>query len=128
MSAISSKEFKDLVVKWYKFDKHYEKKKKELDDIVSQRNIELKNISDMKDNIENSIIGFMSSNKMENNTIQIGDENIKYKVSSTSIPVSKKHIEKRLTKYFGNSYKSKEILAFIYDNRPKNKKIYLKRT
>ena len=108
------------------------------DDNIKKNNNNIKVLRDKKNQIENDIINYLITNKMENNTFKITDieDSIEYTTIKTYENINYKYLSKCFFDFF-NKYStenksteelSNELLNYIKNNRSINNKEILKRT
>ena len=106
-----SNDLKENIINYVKIDNQINENKNKINELKD----EIKNIISKRDNYESNIIHIIETNKLEKKDIIISDGKIKYNQSKTANPISKKHIETCLIKYFNNKDKAIELLDFIYN-------------
>ena len=116
-------ELKNSVIGWVEHDNEIENYKTEISKIKDKINILIEN----RNKYESSLIKSIESNKLTNNDIVISDGSLKYSTSTTSQPITKKYLEKKLKEYFKNEEKASELLEIIYNERDKKTKTSIKR-
>lgn len=110
-------EFKKNIGSWIKLDEEEKKYK-----------FNIKNIKDKKDQLEENILEYMRSNQIEHKDINLGTGGkLKYAQIKVQENITKKLIIDKLSKYFNDSDKAREITDFIYSDRKNDTKIYLKK-
>jgi|LakMenEpi03Aug12_release.lakeMendotaPanAssembly.Ray.scaffolds.fasta_scaffold258034_1 hypothetical protein len=115
MSNISN-EFKEAVKKWVDLDN-------ERKNVMQKSN----NIKKDMDNVESFIITFMESNNMTDKNILINDGKLCYDLTKTHETLTKKFMLDKLTLYFKDEEKAKDIVEYLYDNRGVKDKKSIKR-
>ena len=104
------------------------KKYVEIDDQIKSSMKALKVVKTRKKDLGKAIMNYMNQNSMKDKYINIGTGKIKCVTSSRSSAITRKHIENRLTEYFKNQDKAKQVTEFIYENRTKNESTSLRRS
>jgi hypothetical protein len=117
MSLVITPEFQDNVRKWVLIDN----KIKAAQDAV-------RILKKEKANTGNYILEYMKRYKLSNENINITGGKLGIAVSKRSVPINKEYIERRLTEYFNNEAKAKEIVEFIYADRETVQTETLRRT
>jgi hypothetical protein len=104
------------------------KKYVELDDQIKASMKALKIVKTQKKDLGKAIMGYMNQNSMQNKYINIGTGKLKCVTSTRSSTITRKHVTNRLTEYYKNEDKAKEVTDFIYDNRAKFQSTALRRS
>lgn len=104
------------------------KKYVSMDDQIKVSMKALKVVKAEKKELGKAIMNYMHQNSMKDKYINIGTGKLKCVTSSRSSAITRKHIESRLTEYYKNEDKAKEISEFIYDKRSKYESKSLRRS
>jgi len=99
-------EFQDNVRKWVLIDNK-----------IKSAQEAIRILRKEKDATAKTIMEFMRKNKLVEEKINITGGNLGVAVSKRVVPINRAYIEKRLTEYFRNEAKAKEITEFIYSDR-----------
>ena len=116
-------DLKNNIINYVQIDNQINEYKNKINELKEEMN----SIISRRDNFESNIIRIIESNKLEKKDIIISDGKIKYNQSKTATPITKKHIENCLIKYFNNKDKATELLDIIYNERKINTKTSIKR-
>ncbi len=68
----------------------------------------------------------MNENNMQNKNIILSDGKLRYVTTKTSESITKKYIQAKLTEFFNDKEKAKEVTNYIYDTRNQNGKCPIK--
>ena len=109
-------QFKSAIKEWYKCEIEEKSLKAKLSDIKKN-----------KDGVEEIIIQYMQSNKIQDKDIHIGEHVLKYAETKSTEGITKKLITERLLDYFqGNQAEAEKVIDFIYSNRNSTSKAAIK--
>lgn len=76
-----------------------------------------KQLRDEKNTMEETIMAFVETNKLNNATINITNGKLRFVSTKQTAPVTLKYIEECLGKCIGNSAQVNQIMQVIKDNR-----------
>lgn len=95
-------EFKNQVKAWIEIDNTVKK----LQGMIRERNI-------AKQQLTNTILGFMSRYNIED--LNTKDGKLRYKVSQVKVPLSKTTIQSRLMEYYDPNLSAEELAAKVFE-------------
>jgi hypothetical protein len=108
--------------------KEYVKKLIEYEDLEEKYKIKLNDIKKEKDKINNYLISYLEENNITDKDIIFENKKIKYSSQNITENITKKLILEKLTLFLGNHETAIQALNFIYNDRDKNTKKYIKIT
>jgi len=132
MSSFShSYKFNKAVIQWYKYNNYINMKEAGLEKIIKEYRMKnsIDKIKEKRDLLGKQLIVFMGKNGFGNgDSIKLGNSGneIQYKTSNTRTPITKKYLQKCFQQYFKGDKIGEELLNFIYENRDRREKIFLK--
>lgn len=100
----------------------------EYEDLEEKYKIKLNDIKKEKEKINNELIHYLEENNITDKDIIFGNKKIKYSSQNITENITKKLILERLTIFLGNQEKAQQALNYIYSDRDKNTKKYIKIT
>jgi seryl-tRNA synthetase len=89
----------------------------QLDNQVRQLNDQIKELREKRNNLEENIITYASSNNLSNTAIQISDGRLKFTNTRTPEPLTLKYLEKTLGEVIKNESQVKLIMDHIRNKR-----------
>ena len=92
-----------------------------LDNQIKKLNDQIKELRDTRNNLEQNIIEYASSNNLSNSTIQISDGKLKFVNTTVTESLTFKYVEKTL----GEVIKNQSQVELIINHLKQNKKIIL---
>lgn len=99
-------EFKSDIKKWV-----------EIDNLMKEKNEELKQLRIEKNSIQEEILTYVEQNELNTSTIQISDGTLKFNKCKQIQGLTLKYIEDCLLDFIDNDDKVKEIMNHIKTNR-----------
>jgi len=99
-----------------------------IDNKIKSAKMAIKELEKEKKDASNNILIYIKTNSLEEAPINITGGRIKYFVSKSTSPMSKKYIQDRLEQYFKSKSKAEEIIDFLYSNRETTEYETIKRT
>ena len=112
-----SQELKNAIQKYVEIDNKMNK--------IKELN---KSLKKERDGIDKFILNYMNENNMQNKNIILSDGKLRYVTTKTSESITKKYIQAKLSEFFNNKEKAKEITDYIYDTRNQTESVQLKRS
>lgn len=113
-----SDQFKNNIKEWINHDNKEKRLKEEINDV-----------KETKERLEEDILNYMERNNIEDREIIIeNNSKLKYSKMKVTETITKKLIIEKLTEYYKNENKAKEITDYIYSDRKSELKKYLKKS
>ena len=88
-----------------------------LDNQIKKLNDQIKELRDTRNNLEQNIIQYASSNNLSNSTIQISDGKLKFVNTKQTSPLTLKFVEECLAKCIKSEDQVNQIMTYIKDSR-----------
>ena len=107
-----NKEFIHALKQWLKYD-----------DLIETKNKELKQIKQVKDNLEQIIIKYIENNNLKDTKLNLGGNNIQYIENLNSGSLSFKLIEEALREYLKNESQVISICQVIKHKKDRERKV-----
>lgn len=102
----------------------------EIDNLIKNKNNEMKILKEKRDLLEKNIILHIESNNLQDNVFNISSMNTKIEYSKNNVKetITMKFLENTIEKFYNNDIdKTKNLIEFIKNNRKTNEKVTLKR-
>lgn len=99
-------EFKEDIKKWV-----------QIDNLIKDKNEEIKQLKNERNNIQEEILTYVEENELNTSTIQISDGTLKFNKSKQIQGLTLKYVEDCLLDFIDNTDKVKEIMKHIKTNR-----------
>ena len=115
MNEEEIEEFKKIVVNWV-----------QIDDVIREKNAELKELKDDKKSLEEYILESMD--KMDQSIIDISDGKLRLNKSKTTAGIKQEYIQEALTELVKDQAQAQQMTKFILEKRPTVERTNLKRT
>ena len=115
MNEKELEEFKEIVVNWV-----------QMDDVIREKNAELKELKDDKKSLEEYILESMD--KMDQSIIDISDGKLRLNKSKTTAGIKQEYIQEALTELVKDQAQAQQMTKFILEKRPTVERTNLKRT
>lgn len=96
----------DTVTKWIK-----------LDNKIQELNAELKQLRHDKNVLETALTNYAKDNDMENSTVKVNNNKIKFSVTKSAEPITFKYLEKNLCNIIKNEDQLQKTMEYLKDNR-----------
>ena len=96
----------DTLAKWIKIDNR-----------IQELNAELKQLRNDKNILENALTKYAKDNKIENSTVKVNNNKIKFSVTKTSEPITFKYLERNLCNIIKNEDQLQKTMDYLKDNR-----------
>lgn len=96
----------DTLAKWIKIDNR-----------IQELNAELKQLRNDKNILENALTKYAKDNKIENSTVKVNNNKIKFSVTKTSEPITFKYLERNLCNIIKNEDQLQKTMEYLKDNR-----------
>lgn len=96
----------DTVAKWIK-----------IDDKIQELNAELKQLRNDKNILETALTNYAKDNDMENSTVKVNNNKIKFCVTKTAEPITFKYLERNLCNIIKNEDQLQKTMEYLKDNR-----------
>lgn len=96
----------DTLSKWVKIDNK-----------IQQLNSELKTLRNDKNMLENILTNYARDNNMENSTIKVNNNKIKFSVTKNSEPITFKYLERNLCNIIKNEDQLHKTIDYLKSNR-----------
>ena len=127
----TSSKFNLAIMQWYRYNNYINNKKTDLEKIIKEyrlnNNIDI--IENRRDLLGKQLIVFMGKNGFSNgDSLKLGNGGgeIQYKSSNIRTPITKKYLQKCFQQYFKGDKIGEELLNYIYENRDRREKTFLK--
>ena len=88
-----------------------------IDNRIQELNAELKQLRNDKNILENALTKYAKDNKIENSTVKINNNKIKFNVTKTSEPITFKYLERNLCNIIKNEDQLQKTMEYLKDNR-----------
>ena len=88
-----------------------------IDSIIEEKNNEIKQLRQVKTNLNNDLLILIEENNLQNSTFRINNNNIRYATSKQTSPITLKYLEKCLNDLFDNESQIERIMNYIKENR-----------
>ena len=88
-----------------------------IDNRIQELNAELKQLRNDKNILENALTKYAKDNKIENSTVKINNNKIKFNVTKTSEPITFKYLERNLCNIIKNEDQLQKTMDYLKDNR-----------
>ena len=98
-----------------------------LDYQVKNMNEKTKQLRDEKNALEEGIMGYVETNKLNNATVNISDGKLRFVSSKQTAPLTLKHVEESLSKCIGNENQVSQIMKIIKESREVKYTVDIKR-
>ena len=98
------------------------------DNLIKKYNDDIKPIREKKKSIETQILNYTEKKQLENNIIKISNDNLSFKRSVTTQPLSIKFIQKCLSDIIPNDNHVNSIINYIESKRETNERMHIKRS
>jgi hypothetical protein len=89
----------------------------ELDNELKRNNDKIKEIRNKKNEIEEKIMTYVETNKMEKSTIQISDGKIRFVETKQTSPITLTFLEQCLSELITNENQVQQIMQYIKEKR-----------
>lgn len=96
----------DTVSKWVKIDNR-----------IQQLNAEMKQLRNDKNNLECILTNYAKKNNIENSSIRIDNNKIKFSVTKSSEPITFKYLETKLCNLITNETQLQKTIDYLKENR-----------
>ena len=96
----------DTVTKWIKIDNK-----------IQELNAELKQLRHDKNILETALTNYAKDNNMENSTVKVNNNKIKFSVTKTAEPITFKYLERNLCNIIKNEDQLQKTIEYLKDNR-----------
>jgi len=96
----------DTLAKWIKIDNR-----------IQELNAELKQLRNDKNILESALTKYAKDNKIENSTVKVNNNKIKFNVTKTSEPITFKYLERNLCNIIKNEDQLQKTMEYLKDNR-----------
>jgi len=115
MNEQELEEFKKVVVNWV-----------QIDDLIREKNSELKELKSDKKSLEEYILESMD--KMDQSIIDISDGKLRLNKSKSTAGIKQEYIQEALTELVNDQAQAQQMTKFILEKRPTVERVNLKRT
>lgn len=115
MNEQELEEFKKVVVNWV-----------QIDDLIREKNSELKELKSDKKSLEEYILESMD--KMDQSIIDISDGKLRLNKSKSTAGIKQEYIQEALTELVKDQAQAQQMTKFILEKRPTVERVNLKRT
>lgn len=96
----------DTVAKWIKIDNK-----------IQELNAELKQLRHDKNILETALTNYAKDNDMENSTVKVNNNKIKFSVTKSTEPITFKYLEKNLCNIIKSEDQLQKTMEYLKDNR-----------
>ena len=96
----------DTVAKWIKFDNK-----------IQELNAELKQLRNDKNVLETALTNYAKDNDMENSTVKVNNNKIRFSVTKSAEPITFKYLEKNLCNIIKSEDQLQKTMEYLKDNR-----------
>jgi hypothetical protein len=96
----------DTADKWIKIDNR-----------IQQLSAELKQLRHDKNILESTLTNYAKENDMENSTVRVNNNKIKFSVTKTAEPITFKYLERNLCNIIKNEEQLQKTMEYLKDNR-----------
>lgn len=107
-----NKDFINALKQWLKYD-----------DLIEQKNKEIKQLRSTRDNLEQMIIKYIENNNLKETKLNLGGNNIQYTENLNSGSLSLKLIEEALRGYLKNESQVITLCQVIKNKKDRERKI-----
>lgn len=107
-----NKDFINALKQWLKYD-----------DLIEQKNKEIKQLKSTRDNLEQMIIKYIENNNLKETKLNLGGNNIQYTENLNSGSLSLKLIEEALRGYLKNESQVITLCQVIKNKKDRERKI-----
>ena len=90
-----------------------------IDKLIQEKNKEIKELRQVKSQINTELIETITQNNLQKSTFVINNNNIRYTTSKQTSSLTLKYLEKCLNDKIMNKSQVEEIMNYIKDNREK---------
>jgi hypothetical protein len=88
-----------------------------IDNRIQELNAELKQLRNDKNILENALTKYAKDNKIENSTVKVNNNKIKFGVTKTTEPITFKYLERNLCNIIKNEDQLQKTMEYLKDNR-----------
>ena len=88
-----------------------------IDNKIQELNAELKQLRNDKNIIEKVLTNYAKENNMENSTVRVNNNKIKFSVTKTTEPITFKYLEKNLCNIIKSEDQLQKTMEYLKDNR-----------
>lgn len=96
----------DKISKWIKIDNR-----------IQELNAELKQLRNDKNILETVLTNYAKENDLENSTVKVNNNKIKFSVTKTSEPITFKYLERNLCNIIKSDEQLQKTIEYLKDNR-----------
>ena len=107
-----NKDFINALKQWLKYD-----------DLIEQKNKEIKQLRSTRDNLEQMIIKYIENNNLKETKLNLGGNNIQYTENLNSGSLSLKLIEEALSGYLKNESQVITLCQVIKNKKDRERKV-----
>ena len=121
-------EYIEKIQEWVKYDNIITRNKDEIKEFSEKKKLEIEDAVDKSKELEEDILEYITSKKLEKLTINISDGKIKFLRKNNQTPLSMKTVNTILDSYTKTTkIDTKELYKYIQDNAPRSESISIKR-
>tara|TARA_A100001015_G_scaffold161175_1_gene179173 strand:- start:3345 stop:3689 length:345 start_codon:yes stop_codon:yes gene_type:complete len=88
-----------------------------IDNIIEEKNNEIKELRKAKTGINNELFTIIENNNLQNSTFRINNNNIRYTSCKQTSPITLKYLENCLNNLFDDENQVEKIMNYIKENR-----------
>lgn len=88
-----------------------------IDNKIQELNAELKQLRHDKNILESALTSYAKDNDMENTTVKVNNNKIKFSVTKTVEPITFKYLERNLCNIIKSEEQLQKTMEYLKDNR-----------
>jgi|UniRef100_A0A6C0IMN2 hypothetical protein len=88
-----------------------------IDNKIQELNAELKQLRHDKNILESALTNYAKDNDMENTTVKVNNNKIKFSVTKTVEPITFKYLERNLCNIIKSEEQLQKTMEYLKDNR-----------
>ena len=89
----------------------------DVDNRIQELNAELKKLRNNKTILETALTKYAKDNNMENSTVKVNNNKIKFSITKTSEPITFKYLERNLCNIIKNEDQLQKTMDYLKNNR-----------